>query len=58
MKRLYFALLSTLPFLASAQISVTVVNDSASCQFPCNGYVEIAVTGGTPPYNFVMTPSA
>ena len=58
MKHLYFALLSALPFLASAQISVTVVNDSASCQFPCNGYVEVAVTGGTPPYNFLMAPSA
>ncbi|GAB4131578.1 MAG: hypothetical protein Fur0041_02100 [Bacteroidia bacterium] len=41
-----------------AQISVSVISSSPSCQLPCNGSVTVAASGGTAPYTYAMVPSA
>ncbi len=58
MKTFTLTLLLGFFFLKSfSQLSVTVTPQNAGCSGQCNGYADVYVTGGNPPYTYNLNPA-
>ncbi len=57
-KLLTLFILFALPYVMFAQLTVTISTTNVSCNSNCDGSATANVTGGTPPYTYLWTPTS